>query len=139
MFKSILPSRRIASTDFQMLTSPIDPSETEHNGKENYFANSNILNDSNVKPKTEKRKKSKGRLQAEQEMPTEDFDRLLVSLRFASCIAYLRMLYRWSTSMDIYTFNSCCCHKLRSSRDILGAEDFKSSTRVAHRMLVNSI
>lgn len=89
MFKSILPSRRVPSSDFQMLTSPIEPSETEPNGKENYFANPNTFYDPNAKPKTDKRKKTKGKLQQEQEaMPTEDFDKLLVSLHFASYFAY---------------------------------------------------
>nr|VWP00159.1 Zn(2)-C6 fungal-type domain-containing protein [Ganoderma boninense] len=87
MFKSILPSRRIPSSDFQMLTSPIDPPESDANGKENYFAipyDSTTTN--NAKPKTEKRKKMKGKALSEQETP-EDFDRLLVSLTFALDLA----------------------------------------------------
>ena len=82
MFKSILPSRRVPSSpDFQMLTTPVDPSETEPNGKENYFENPNVIHDNNAKPKTEKRKKMKGKMQPEQEIiPTEEFDRLLVRL-----------------------------------------------------------
>ena len=64
-----------------MLTTPVDPSETEPNGKENYFENPNAIHDNNAKPKTEKRKKMKGKMQPEQEaIPTEDFDRLLVRL-----------------------------------------------------------
>ena len=86
MFKSILPSRRIPSSDFQMLTSPIDPSESESQGKENYFTNPYDSNATNAaKPKTEKRKKMKGKMQPEQEViPTEDFDRLLVRFHPAS-------------------------------------------------------
>lgn len=76
MFKSILPSRRLPAADFQMLTTPAD-SESEPNGKENYFAN-NTVNE--AKAKTEKRKKMKGKGQPEQDrLSTEDFDRLLVS------------------------------------------------------------
>ncbi|KAI0696293.1 armadillo-type protein [Cerioporus squamosus] len=88
MFKSILPSRRVpSSSDFQMLTTPIDPSETESNGKENYFANPNALYDTNAKSKTEKRKKMKGKVQPEQEViPTEDFDRLLDELQIPSTL-----------------------------------------------------
>ena len=81
MFKSILPSRRIPSSDFQMLTSPptID-SESDPNGKENYFTDPYDMNTNyNAKPKTEKRKKLKGKAQPEQDAP-EDFDKLLVSL-----------------------------------------------------------
>ena len=81
MFKSILPSRRIPSSDFQMLTPPIDPSETELNGKENYFTN-NTPYDLNAKPRMEKRKKTKGKGQPESEAP-EDFDRLLVGRYFS--------------------------------------------------------
>ncbi|KAJ2982969.1 hypothetical protein NUW54_g10681 [Trametes sanguinea] len=77
MFKSILPSRRLPSADFQMLTTPIDPTESEPNGKENYFAYATV---NDAKPKTEKRKKAKTKGQQEQEpLSTEDFDRLLVS------------------------------------------------------------
>ncbi|RPD74973.1 hypothetical protein L226DRAFT_553062 [Lentinus tigrinus ALCF2SS1-7] len=88
MFKSILPSRRVPSSpDFQMLTTPIDPAETESNGKENYFANPNALYDTNAKPKTEKRKKMKGKIQSEQEViPTEDFDRLLDEMQIPSTL-----------------------------------------------------
>ena len=81
MFKSILPSRRFPSSDFPMLTTPIDPVESDANGKENYFAIPYDTNTTtNAKPKTEKRKKMKGKALPEQETP-EDFDRLLVSLR----------------------------------------------------------
>ena len=60
MFKSILPSRRVpSSSDFQMLTPPFDASEPEANGKENYFATYSNPYDTNVKPKTERRKKMK--------------------------------------------------------------------------------
>ena len=81
MFKSILPSRRVPSTDFQMLTAPLDPTETEPNGKENYFAQYANAYDTNAKPKTEKRKKMKSKGQMEQDpLSTEDFERLLVSV-----------------------------------------------------------
>ncbi|RDX57101.1 hypothetical protein OH76DRAFT_1424700 [Lentinus brumalis] len=88
MFKSILPSRRVpSSSDFQMLTPPIDPSPTEPNGKENYFTSPNALYDTNAKPKTEKRKKMKGKVQPEQEViPAEDFDKLLDELQIPSTL-----------------------------------------------------
>ena len=87
MFKSILPSRRIPSSDFHMLTSPIDPAESDTNGKENYFTSPYDPNTTNnAKPKTEKRKKMKGKAQPEPETP-QDFDKLLVSLHSASHFA----------------------------------------------------
>ncbi|KAI9061130.1 hypothetical protein FKP32DRAFT_1594809 [Trametes sanguinea] len=84
MFKSILPSRRLPSADFQMLTTPIDPTESEPNGKENYFAYATV---NDAKPKTEKRKKAKTKGQQEQEpLSTEDFDRLLDDLQIPSTL-----------------------------------------------------
>ena len=81
MFKSILPSRRVPSSDFHMLTPPVDHTESEHNGKENYFASRNTTYDNNAKPQTEKRKKMKSKGQMEQDpLSTEDFERLLVSV-----------------------------------------------------------
>ncbi|KAI0635582.1 armadillo-type protein [Trametes polyzona] len=86
MFKSILPSRRLPATDFQMLTTPTDPSESEPNGKENYF-NYPVTNDTNAKPRTEKRKKAKGKTQSEEEqLSPEDFDRLLDDLQIPSTL-----------------------------------------------------
>ncbi|KAI0351701.1 hypothetical protein OH77DRAFT_1486744 [Trametes cingulata] len=86
MFKSILPSRRLPSADFQMLTTPVDPAESEPNGKENYFTY-NATHDPNAKPRTEKRKKAKGKAQQEQEpLSTEDFDRLLDDLQIPSTL-----------------------------------------------------
>lgn len=79
MFKSILPSRRIPAAEFQMLTTPTDPMESEPNGKENYFTY-NGASDPNAKPRTEKRKKAKGKAQqGDEPLSTEDFERLLVS------------------------------------------------------------
>ena len=86
MFKSILPSRRVpSSSDFHMLTSPVDQSESEPNGKENYFTNYPLSHETNAKPpKTEKRKRMKSKGQLEQEpLSTEDFERLLVSVASA--------------------------------------------------------
>ncbi|KAI0649472.1 armadillo-type protein [Trametes meyenii] len=84
MFKSILPSRRLPATDFQMLTTPTDPSESEPNGKENYFTY-DATHD--AKPRTEKRKKAKSKAQPENEpLSTEDFDRLLDDLQIPSTI-----------------------------------------------------
>ncbi|PIL35423.1 hypothetical protein GSI_02150 [Ganoderma sinense ZZ0214-1] len=87
MFKSILPSRRIpSSSDFQMLTSPIDSAESDANGKENYFAIPyDTTTTNNAKPKTEKRKKMKGKALPEQETP-QDFDRLLDELQIPSTL-----------------------------------------------------
>ncbi|KAI0661800.1 armadillo-type protein [Cubamyces menziesii] len=84
MFKSILPSRRLPSADFQMLTTPIDPSESEPNGKENYFTY-NATHD--TKARTEKRKKVKGKGHQEQEpLSPEDFERLLDDLQIPSTL-----------------------------------------------------
>ncbi|KAH9856670.1 armadillo-type protein [Lenzites betulinus] len=86
MFKSILPSRRVPATDFQMLTTPTDPSESESNGKENYFTY-NAPAETNAKPGTEKRKKAKGKVPQEQEpLSTEDFERLLDDLQIPSML-----------------------------------------------------
>ncbi|KAI0822549.1 armadillo-type protein [Trametes gibbosa] len=86
MFKSILPSRRIPAADFQMLTTPTDPSESESNGKENYFSY-NAPSDANAKPRSEKRKKGKGKLpQQEEPLSTEDFERLLDDLQIPSTL-----------------------------------------------------
>ncbi|TBU33445.1 armadillo-type protein [Dichomitus squalens] len=86
MFKSILPSRRIPSSDFQMLTSPIDSTESDATGKENYFANAYDTNTTNnAKPKADKRKKMKGKAQPESEAP-QDFDKLLDELQIPSTL-----------------------------------------------------
>ncbi|KAH9945049.1 armadillo-type protein [Epithele typhae] len=85
MFKSILPSRRAPSstTEFQMLTSPVDSTDSEPNGKENYFANNGSSYDLNAKPKTTKHKKMKSKGQPEIQAPlsNQDFDRLLDDLQ----------------------------------------------------------
>ncbi|EIW57226.1 uncharacterized protein TRAVEDRAFT_168855 [Trametes versicolor FP-101664 SS1] len=86
MFKSILPSRRIPAAEFQMLTTPTDPMESEPNGKENYFTY-NGASDPNAKPRTEKRKKAKGKAQqGDEPLSAEDFERLLDDLQIPATL-----------------------------------------------------
>ena len=79
MFKSILPSRRVPSTEFQMVTPPFD---SILNGKENYYPESSAPAES--KPsRIEKLKKRKGKEQApdpDNQMTVHAFEKLLVSV-----------------------------------------------------------
>ncbi|GBE87862.1 hypothetical protein SCP_1200870 [Sparassis crispa] len=77
MFKSILPSRRIPSADFLMITPPVDNSP---NGKENHPG---IPASHDTKPtRSEKNKKAKGKEHPVEGVPSEaDFDRLLEELQ----------------------------------------------------------
>ncbi|KAH9831544.1 armadillo-type protein [Rhodofomes roseus] len=79
MFKSILPSRRVPATDFQMVTPPFD---SVPNGKENYpeLSASDELKPSRV----EKSKKRKGKEQAQGSdsyATTHAFEKLLDELQ----------------------------------------------------------
>ena len=79
MFKSILPSRRVPSTDFQMVTPPLD---SAFNGKENWPDPSIPID--NQQTRVEKTKKRKGKEQApapDSYMTTHAFEKLLVSVR----------------------------------------------------------
>lgn len=78
MFKSILPSRRIPSSDFTMLTT-LDDSAL--NGKENYPAlaiSTNVPTAKSRNDKTQKKSKSKEQPVVEGVDMEQEFDRLLV-------------------------------------------------------------
>ena len=78
MFKSILSSRRIPSSDFDMLTSLGDPAL---NGKENYPAlaiTTNVPTTKSRNDKTHKKSKTKEQDVLVSGDMEQDFDRLLV-------------------------------------------------------------
>ncbi|OCH93043.1 hypothetical protein OBBRIDRAFT_750238 [Obba rivulosa] len=82
MFRSILPSRRVPSADFQMLTgSPF----AEPNGKENCYPH--LTTATNERPRSEKHKKSKGKdTPVDGVVTTEAFNRLLDDLQIPSTL-----------------------------------------------------
>ena len=86
MFKSILPSRRVPSSEFQMVTPPLD---SALNGKENWPDPSMPVDTKHTR--VEKSKKRKGKEQApgpDSYMTTHAFEKLLVSVRLL-CIPQL--------------------------------------------------
>lgn len=94
MFKSILPSRRVPSADFQMLT---NPPFSEPNGKENCYPH--LTRAANERYRTEKQKNSKGKdMPMEGIVTTEAFDRLLVSLAFYEVHYALAITFVWCFS-----------------------------------------
>ena len=89
MFKSILPSRRVPSTDFQMVTPPLD---SAMNGKENWPDPSMPIDTKQTR--VEKSKKRKGKEQApgpDTYMATHAFEKLLVSVHLL-CIWHLAIV-----------------------------------------------
>lgn len=89
MFKSILPSRRVPSGDFTVLTNLME----DASGKENLPTQMHSGKPRMVTKPVEKEKKKKGDSKKGKDVPTEiivspqAFDKLLVSLRSYSTMA----------------------------------------------------